>query len=235
MITKRNSEDRGPTDLGWLKSMHSFSFGHYRDPKHMGFGALRVINEDRVTPGSGFATHPHDNMEIISYVLSGELAHKDSMGNGAVIRPGEIQIMSAGTGVTHSEFNASNDNEVHFLQIWIIPGQRGTQPGYQQRPIDPETIKNRFAPVIGPEESESGAALTIKQDAIVYLGRFDAGKEAAFKADLDRKYWLQIVRGDAEISGFSARQGDGFAISKEDRINLKTLTEAEFLLFDLAP
>lgn len=233
MIIKRNSEDRGPTDLGWLKSMHSFSFGHYHDPQHMGFGPLRVINEDRVTPGAGFATHPHDNMEIISYVLSGELAHKDSMGNGAVIRPGEIQIMSAGTGVTHSEYNASNDNEVHFLQIWIIPEQRNTKPGYQQRPVDPETVKNRFAPVIVPEGGNNNA-LSIKQNATVYLGRFDAGRESTFKADPGRKYWLQIVRGKAQIAGQTGQGGDGFAIAQEESILLKTLSDAEFILFDLA-
>ncbi|MBK6896728.1 MAG: pirin family protein [Alphaproteobacteria bacterium] len=234
MMIKRNSEDRGPTDLGWLKSMHSFSFGHYHDPKHMGFGALRVINEDRVTPGAGFGTHPHDNMEIISYVLSGELAHKDSMGSGAVIRAGEIQIMSAGTGVTHSEYNASNDNEVHFLQIWIIPGQRNTLPGYQQRLVDPDTVKNRFAQIIVPEGSQNDTALSIKQNATIYLGRFDAGRKEAFKADPNRKYWLQIVRGKVEIAGQKAQEGDGFAFAGEAFIDLKTLSEAEFLLFNLA-
>lgn len=172
-------------------------------------------------------------MEIISYVLSGELAHKDSMGNGATIRPGEIQIMSAGTGVTHSEFNASNDNEVHFLQIWIIPGARNTPPGYQQRPVDAQSVKNRFAPVVGPEGAGQ-AVLTIKQDATILLGRFEAGRGEELSLDPNRKYWLQIVRGEAEVDGQKAFAGDGFAIQGENMIAFKAVQDSEFLFFDLA-
>lgn len=233
MIIKRERDQRGPTDLGWLKSQHSFSFGHYHDAAHMGFGPLRVINEDRVAPGMGFGTHPHDNMEIISYVLSGELAHKDSMGNGETIRQGEIQVMSAGTGVTHSEFNPSNDNEAHFLQIWIIPGARNTQPGYQQRLVDAQSVKNRFAPVVGPEGG-GAVALTIKQDATILLGRFEAGKGEQLSLDPGRKYWIQIVRGEAHVSGDTGYEGDGFAVVGEKAIAFSAVTDAEVLLFDLA-
>lgn len=233
MIIKRERDQRGSADLGWLKSQHSFSFGHYHDPAHMGFGPLRVINEDRVAPGMGFGTHPHDNMEIISYVLSGELAHKDSMGNGATIRPGEIQVMSAGTGVTHSEFNPSNDNEAHFLQIWIMPGARNTQPGYQQRPVDARSVKNRFAPVVTPE-GDGRAALTIKQDAAILLGRFEAGKGEQLRLDPRRKYWLQIARGEALVEGQKAQQGDGFAVTGQEALDFTAESDCEALLFDMA-
>ncbi len=231
MITKRYRDERGPTDAGWLKSMHTFSFGHYQDPAHMGFGPLRVINEDRVIPGAGFGAHPHSNMEIISYVLDGALAHKDSMGNGSTIKPGDIQIMSAGKGVTHSEFNASDSDEVHFLQIWIMPDVANENPDYQQKSFDPEEMHNQFRVVISPKgEDES---LTIKQDAKMLSGRFDEGAELSVPLQSNRKYWLQVAKGIAELNGEKASAGDGFAISEEDAISLKSVTESEILLFDL--
>lgn len=232
MITKRHSNERGPTDAGWLKSMHSFSFGHYYDQAHMGFGSLRVINEDRVAPGAGFDTHAHNNMEIISYVLDGELAHQDSMGTGSVMRPGDVQLMSAGTGVTHSEFNNSDAQEVHFLQIWIIPNQRNPQPRYQQQSFAPEQLHNKFQLVVSPD-GEDGS-LRIRQDARMLAGRFDAGAETKVSLKPGRKYWVQLARGAAEINGESASAGDGIAIEYETRLGVKALADAEILLFELA-
>ena len=231
MLVKRYRDERGPTDAGWLKSMHTFSFGHYQDPNHMGFGPLRVINEDRVVPGAGFGTHPHDNMEIISYVLKGGLAHKDSMGNGSTIKPGDIQIMSAGSGVTHSEYNASNDDEVHFLQIWIMPNVLNETPDYQQKSFDESETKNTFRVVIS-ENGEQGS-LKLRQDAKMYAGHFEEGAEFSFKADTKRKYWVQIVQGLAEVNGEKANAGDGFAIAEEDLIKINSTSESEILLFDL--
>ena len=170
MQVKRHRNERGPTDAGWLKSMHTFSFGQYHDPANMGFGPLRVINDDRVIPGAGFGTHPHSNMEIISYVLSGELAHKDNMGNGSTIKPGEVQLMSAGTGVTHSEYNASDTENVHFLQIWVMPDQQNGQPGYQQKEFDPAEMQGKFRTVVSPD-GENGS-LIVKQDVRLLTGQF---------------------------------------------------------------
>ena len=232
MQIKRNRNDRGPTDAGWLKSMHTFSFGHYHDPAHMGFGALRVINDDHVIPGAGFETHPHRNMEIISYVLSGELAHKDSMGNGSTIKPGEVQLMSAGTGVTHSEFNASSSEQVHFLQIWITPSETNTEPGYQQQAFDTEKMQDQFLLVVSPDGE--GGSLVIKQDTRLLLGRFSEGSTCEFKADPSRKYWVQVTKGRAHVNGEDAREGDGFAIKDEALITFNSETLSEFLIFDLA-
>lgn len=231
MLMKRYRDERGPTDAGWLKSMHSFSFGHYRDPKHMGFGPLRVINEDWVVPGAGFPTHPHDNMEIITYVLSGELAHKDSMGNGSVIRPGDVQLMSAGTGVTHSEFNNSDENEVHLLQIWIIPDKRNVAPGYQQKTFAVAQDKNRFHLVVSPDGAEG--SLTMHQDARLLAGQFEENAAIDVPLEKGRRYWVQVARGIAEINGEKASAGDGIAIAAEDTMSLKAMTDTEVLLFDL--
>ncbi|MBV1929387.1 MAG: pirin family protein [Gammaproteobacteria bacterium] len=231
MMIKRHRDERGPTDAGWLKSMHSFSFGHYHDPDHMGFGPLRVINEDRVIPGAGFGTHPHSNMEIISYVLSGALAHKDSMDNGSSIKPGDIQLMSAGTGVTHSEFNGSETDPVHFLQIWIMPDTENTEPSYQQEHFSPEDMRNMFRVVISPDGVDG--SLTIKQDARMLAGHFDENAEVTFDTQPERKYWLQIAQGIVEINGEDARAGDGFAITGEEKISVKSQTQSEILLFDL--
>lgn len=231
MLIKRDRDERGPTDAGWLKSFHSFSFGHYMDPQYMGFGPLRVINEDRVIPGAGFSTHAHHNMEIISYVLDGELAHKDSMGNGSVIRPGDVQLMSAGSGVTHSEFNHSQENKVHFLQIWIIPNVQDNEPGYQQKSFDLEGHRNQLNLIIS--EDGAGASLVIKQNAKVYAGRFDEGAQITHACVSKRGYWVQIARGMMEVNGQAAHEGDGFAVTHEDSITLKALTDSEALVFEL--
>ncbi|MBL1419694.1 MAG: pirin family protein [Alphaproteobacteria bacterium] len=231
MMIKRYRDDRGPTDAGWLKSMHSFSFGQYHDPDHMGFGPLRVINDDRVIPGAGFGTHSHANMEIISYVLRGELAHKDSMGNGSSIKPGDIQLMSAGSGVSHSEFNGSDNEEVHFLQIWIMPNQENTDPDYQEKSFNVDELNNTFRVVVSPD-GENGS-LVIKQDARMLVGKLDEDVKVVFDAKPERKYWLQMAQGIAEVNGEEARAGDGFAFSGEDKITVKSHTQSEILLFDL--
>jgi redox-sensitive bicupin YhaK (pirin superfamily) len=231
MFTVRHSADRGPTHAGWLNSQHSFSFGHYFDSNHMGFGPLRVINEDRVIPGAGFGTHPHDNMEIISYVLSGELAHKDSMGNGSVIRPGDIQLMSAGTGVAHSEFNNSREEEVHFLQVWIMPDVRNAQPRYQQRSFDPADMQNKFRVVISPDGADD--SLLVNQDARMLAGHFDKDAYTTVGTAPGRRYWLQMARGIAAVNDIRIEQGDGLAVTGEDEITVRALAEAEILLFDL--
>ena len=231
MLKKRYRDERGPTDAGWLKSMHSFSFGHYQDPTQMGFGPLRVINEDRVIPGAGFGAHPHANMEIISYVLSGELAHKDSMGNGSVIKPGDVQIMSAGSGITHSEFNNSDDNEVHFLQIWIMPDVQNETPDYQQKNFADQEMANQFRVVVSPN-GENGS-LHIKQDARLLVGKFDEGITSVFKTQSGRRYWVQIAKGLADVNGEKGSNGDGFAITAEQEIIIDAKTDAEILLFDL--
>lgn len=231
MIAKRYRDERGPTDAGWLKSMHSFSFGHYQDPDHMGFGPLRVINEDRVIPGAGFGEHGHSNMEIISYVLKGKLAHKDSMGNGSSIKPGDVQIMSAGSGVRHSEFNGSDDEEVHFLQIWIMPNVENEAPNYQEKSFIDENMKNDFRVVVSPDGKEG--SLRIKQDARMLVGGFEEGQSGEFQMQKGRKYWLQVAQGIAELNGDKAAAGDGFAITDEDSIVIEAITDAEILLFDL--
>lgn len=231
MLTLRDRDHRGPTDAGWLKSKHSFSFGHYYDPHHMGFGPLRVINEDWVIPGAGFQTHGHDNMEIITYVLSGSLSHKDSMGNGSTIRPGDIQLMSAGTGVQHSEFNASKTEEVHLLQIWIMPQERNVKPSYQQEHFPEAELKNQFRVVISPDGVDN--SLRINQDARILAGRFDAEQELTLDISPDRRYWVQIAKGLVEINGEMTREGDGLAIRSEDAFSLRSVTDSEILVFDL--
>lgn len=231
MLTKRHRDERGPTNAGWLRSMHSFSFGHYYDPAHMGFGPLRVINEDWVAPGAGFPTHPHDNMEIITYVLSGELAHKDSLGNGSAIRPGDIQVMSAGSGIRHSEFNNSDSDEVHLLQIWIMPNVSNTAPGYQQKSFDPAELKNDFRVVVSPD-GENGSLL-IRQDARLLTAKFDADVAKTIAVEQGRKYWLQVATGIVEVNGEEARNGDGVALQNIKEITVVAKTAAEVLLFDL--
>lgn len=231
MLVKRHRDERGPTNAGWLKSMHSFSFGHYHDPAHMGFGPLRVINEDWVAPGAGFPTHPHDNMEIITYVLSGELAHKDSLGNGSVIRPGDVQVMSAGSGIRHSEFNNSDSEQVHLLQIWIMPNVRNEAPGYQQKSFDTAKMKNDFRVVVSPDGENS--SLLIKQDARLLTARLDADIERKLTVDPKRKYWLQVANGIVEINGEEARSGDGIALQNVKEISVRSRTDTEILLFDL--
>jgi len=231
MITKRAAKERGQAKFGWLDSKHSFSFGHYYDPAHMGFGPLRVINEDRVTPGAGFDTHGHQDMEIISYVLAGALEHKDSIGTGSVIRPGEVQRMSAGTGILHSEFNASRKEPVHFLQIWIIPERRGLTPSYEQKafPLG-DTSKLHL---VASHEGREGS-LTVHQDVDLYAGRLAAGDAVAHAMRDGRVGWLQVVSGEVELNGTRLEPGDGAAIEAVPALSLSARSKAEVLLFDMA-
>jgi redox-sensitive bicupin YhaK (pirin superfamily) len=232
MFIIRKKDDRGLTETSWLKSRHSFSFSHYYDPVHMGFGPLRVINEDWVAPDSGFDTHGHKNMEIITYVLEGALSHKDSTGSGAAIRPGEVQMMSAGKGILHSEFNDSPADTVHLLQIWIMPDVMNTQPGYQQKPFPPEDMHNRFRLLVSKDGSDG--SLIMKQDAQLLAAKIDAGKTLHFPVEDGRLYWLQAARGALDFQGQSFEAGDGLAIEKETGIlSLTARTDAEVLLFDL--
>ena len=231
MIAFRDRMARGRTQTGWLDSRHSFSFGSYRDPAQMGLRALRVINEDRVIPGAGFPAHPHRDMEIISYVLEGRLRHKDSLGNGSVIAPGEVQRMSAGTGITHSEFNDSGTEPVHFLQIWIIPGETGIAPGYEQKPLG-AAADGKLALAAGP--AGTGAAVSVRQDALVFVAKLEAGAEIAYTPAPGRAQWLQLARGLVGLNGTEMREGDGAAITGESRLAVAAETASEFLLFDLA-
>jgi redox-sensitive bicupin YhaK (pirin superfamily) len=232
MIEVRRAEDRGVANLGWLNSRHTFSFGEYYDSKHMGFGALRVINEDRVQPGQGFGTHGHRDMEIISYVLDGALEHKDSIGTGSVIRPGEVQRMSAGTGIRHSEFNHSNSDIVHFLQIWILPERTGLEPSYEQRPVPPPDDYSRLS-LIGSRDGQAGS-VTIHQDVNLYTALLDDGEEVKHTLARGRAAWLQVIRGSITVNGKTLAAGDGAAITDERAILIQATQPAELLLFDLA-
>jgi quercetin 2,3-dioxygenase len=223
---------RGHTRNGWLDSRHTFSFGQYNDPKYMGFRALRVINEDRVIPGAGFATHGHRDMEIITYVLSGELAHEDSLGTGSVIRPGELQRMSAGTGIRHSEFNHSKTDPVHLLQIWILPERDGLQPGYEQKALDPTARRGRLQRVGG--RGGGDGAITIHQDVDLYLANLAAGESVTHALAPGRHVWLQVLGGAVIVDGDELKEGDGVAVSDEPAIAIAAATEAEIMLFDMA-
>ena len=238
MITLRRGSDRGQADHGWLKSFHSFSFADYHDPRHMGFGNLRVINEDRIAPGTGFGTHGHRDMEIVSYVLSGELAHKDSMGNGqaqgahsGVIRPGDVQRMSAGTGVRHSEFNHAPDATTHFLQIWIEPERRGIEPGYEQRHFDAASKRGRLRLVASKDGREG--SVTIHADAAIRSGLFDGDEQLVQPLDPSRKTYVHLVRGELEVNGQSLRAGDAVRLEAESELRLAGGVDAEVLVFDL--
>jgi len=232
MILVRDRGHRGRTQLGWLDSRHTFSFGDYRDPHHMGFRSLRVINDDRVIPGAGFGAHSHRDMEIVSYVLSGALAHKDSLGTGSVIRPGEVQRMSAGRGITHSEFNDSRTEPVHFLQIWILPEAAGISPGYEQKSFAPEERHDRWRLVA--DRAGRDGALTIHQDVRMYATELSAGASLRHAFEAGRHGWLQVARGVALLEGDELREGDGAAISEEPAITVTSPVGAELLLFDLA-
>ena len=233
MLIIRKADERGLSKIGWLHSQHSFAFGGYMDADHMGFSDLRVINEDQVVPGAGFGTHSHRDMEIISYVLEGELAHKDSMGTGSVIRPGDLQRMTAGTGVSHSEMNASAENPVHFLQIWLTPEAKGLKPGYEQKHFDLAEQQNQWR-LIGSRDGRKGS-ITIHQDVSLYRTKLEAGAEVNYTLVDGRKAWLQVVRGAAQINGESLGVGDGAAISDLSSLNLVAkVDETEVLLFDLA-
>lgn len=228
----RRSKERGHANHGWLDSHHTFSFASYYDPEHMGFGPLRVINEDRVKGGAGFGRHPHRDMEILSYVVDGGLKHQDSMGNGSVIRPGEIQLMSAGTGVTHSEFNASDALPVHFLQIWIEPARRGTDPQYGQRSFTPDERRDRWLLLVSPEGEEG--ALRIGQDARVYTSLVSPGVSLGYALSSGRRAWVQVVKGSLRVGDDELVAGDGVAFANhEGDIVISASTEAELLLFDL--
>jgi hypothetical protein len=232
-ITIRRSAERGHFDHGWLQTHHTFSFADYRDPRWVRFRSLRVINEDVVQPGRGFGTHPHDNMEILTWILSGALEHRDSMGNGSVIRPGDVQVMSAGTGLTHSEFNPSKAEPVHLLQIWILPAERDTAPRYQQQRVGKGALDGRLCKIAGPQR-DADAIVTIRQDAAVYAARLAAGQSAAHALGAGRGAWLQLARGRVTLGDHELRAGDGAAVAAADRLELRALEDAELLLFDLA-
>jgi quercetin 2,3-dioxygenase len=232
MITIRKADDRGHFDHGWLDTAHTFSFAEYHDPAHMGFRTLRVINEDRVQPGRGFPTHAHSDMEILTYVLDGALEHRDSMGNGSVIRPGEAQRMSAGTGVRHSEYNHSKSEPVHFLQIWILPARRGIAPGYEQKAFAEADTRNRLR-VIASADGRDGS-VTIHQDVAVYVARLDAGTEVVHRVQPQRHAWVQVARGAVGLNGERLTAGDGAAATAEAALGLRAEQAAEVLLFDLA-
>ena len=232
MITLRKAQDRGYADHGWLKSHHSFSFAGYYDPAHMGWGNLRVINEDYIAAGTGFGKHSHRDMEIISYVLSGELAHQDSMGNVKGIPPGDVQRMSAGTGVTHSEFNHAKDQTTHFLQIWIEPNATGIQPGYEQKTIAPEHKHGALRLVASPDGAQD--SVLINADARMYAGLFDGEQTAELALDPSRKAYVHLVSGAIDVNGQKLGSGDAALLDKESRITLNNGSHAEVLVFDLA-
>ena len=233
MLTIRKATNRGASKFSWLDSQHSFSFGQYYDPEHMGFSDLRVINEDRVAPAAGFGTHGHRDMEIISYVIDGELVHKDSMGTGSVIRPGDVQRMSAGTGVMHSEMNASGDRPVHFLQIWILPEEKGLAPGYEQKHFTPETRQDQWR-LVGSQDGRDGS-VTIHQDVTLHAATLSEGKQLTYDLPPNRQAWLQVVKGRAHVEGETLTAGD--AVAANDVASLSVVSQAnetEMLLFDLA-
>jgi quercetin 2,3-dioxygenase len=232
MIVRRPSEERGRANHGWLDSRHTFSFADYHDPAHMGFRALRVINEDRVSAGQGFGTHSHRDMEIISYVLEGELGHKDNMGTGSVIRPGDVQRMSAGTGVLHSEMNPSPTQPVHFFQIWLMPERRGIPPAYEQKRFEPEEKQGRLRLVASRDGREG--SVTVNQDVDLYAGLFKAGDGARLDLRRGRHAWIQVARGAVTVNRETLGPGDGAAISEESALDLKATADAEILVFDLA-
>ncbi|MEO1341386.1 MAG: pirin family protein [Cyanobacteria bacterium J06635_13] len=233
MITVRPQDQRGVANFGWLDSRHSFSFGQYYDPNHMGFASLRVINEDKVTPAQGFGTHGHRDMEIISYVLAGELEHRDSMGNGSVIRPGDVQRMSAGTGVRHSEFNASKENPVHFLQIWILPETQGLEPSYEEKNFSSEIEQGKLT-LVGSRDGRDNS-VTIHQDVNLYLGSLGESDRLNYQIAEDRAVWLQVTQGKVKLNEQLLEAGDGAAISDETEIAITgSSLDSEILMFDMA-
>jgi redox-sensitive bicupin YhaK (pirin superfamily) len=227
----RRADERGFADHGWLKSFHSFSFANYYDPRNMGFGPLRVINEDRVAGGGGFGSHPHNDMEIISYVLSGGLEHKDSMGTGSVIRPGDVQRMSAGTGVVHSEYNLSKDDPVHFLQIWIIPDTQGIPPGYEQKVFADEDKRGKLCVVSSPDGRDG--SITIHQDALIFSALVDGGESVQHEIAEGRQAYVHVARGKVVVNGEALNPGDALKIREERSVTIEQGEQAEVLLFDL--
>ncbi len=232
MLQLRKSNERGDANHGWLKSKHTFSFADYYDPKHMGFRSLRVINEDRIAGGTGFGKHPHRDMEIISYVVKGALEHEDSMGTKAIIKPGEVQRMSAGTGVVHSEYNADKENETHFFQIWIQPNKKGASPGYGQKSFENDLNSKKMVLVISADGREG--SLGIEQDANLYISRLKNEDETDFKLKPKRGAWVQVVKGKLNINGKEISAGDALSFENEELLKFKSLEPSEFMLFDLA-
>ncbi|MBB6560801.1 redox-sensitive bicupin YhaK (pirin superfamily) [Acidovorax soli] len=233
MLDIRKAHQRGNANHGWLHSRHTFSFGHYRDLKQQGFSDLLVINDDRVAPSKGFGTHGHRDMEIFSYVLEGALEHKDSMGTGSVIRPGDVQMMSAGTGVEHSEFNHSGDEPVHFLQIWLVPGVRGASPRYQQVHFSEADKRGRLRQIISPEGADG--SLAVNQDARVYAGLFDGAESATLDVGADRHVYVHVARGSLTVNGERLSEGDGARIREPEALRFADGEQAEVLVFDLRP
>jgi redox-sensitive bicupin YhaK (pirin superfamily) len=232
-ISIRSAGSRGHANHGWLDSFHSFSFAHYHDPKHMGFGPLRVINEDRVQPGAGFDTHGHSDMEIITYVLEGTLEHKDSIGTGSVIRPGDVQRMSAGSGVRHSEFNHSKTASVHFLQIWIIPEKKGLSPSYEQKTFSTDEKRGRLR-LIGSRDGRDGS-VTIHRDVDLYATALTSGETVTHALSTGRGAWIQVARGAVTLNGETLKAGDGAAVATHGALRLEGIHDAEVLVFDMAP
>ena len=232
MLTKRPARERGHADHGWLDTWHTFSFARYYDPGHMGFRSLRVINDDTVAPGAGFGTHPHDNMEIVTYVLDGALEHEDSMGTGSVLRPGDVQRLSAGTGVTHSEFNHSPDEPLRLLQIWLLPAARGIEPGYEEKTFPAAEKRGRLRLIVSPDGRDG--SLTIHQDASIYASVLEKGETAALDLAPGRHAWVQVASGAVAVNGLELAPGDGLAAGDEPRLEFTGRRGAEFLVFDLA-
>ena len=230
-LTLRKANERGHADFGWLNSRHTFSFGQYHDPVHMGFGPLRVINDDKVAGGEGFPAHPHANMEIVTYVLDGGLEHKDSLGTGSVIRPGDVQRMSAGTGIRHSEFNASETEPVHFLQIWIMPERAGVAPGYEQKSFSVADKKGRLR-LAGSRTGRDGS-VTIRQDVDLYAGVFASGDKVTHDIVDGLIAWVQVARGSVRVNGLDLAEGDGLAIEDVRALELEGIDDAELLVFDM--
>lgn len=231
MLKKRPANERGGGDHGWLNTRHTFSFDQYYDPRHMGFRVLRVINEDRVQPGQGFGTHGHRDMEIITYVLDWALAHKDSLGTGSVLRPGEFQHMTAGTGIRHSEFNPSEAEPVHFYQIWIEPERPGLRPSYEQRAFPEEERRGRLRVVASPDGRDG--SLTLRQDAAVFLSSLGENQQVTHELEPGRHAWLQVLRGAVQVNGLSLAAGDGVAVSEEPALAVRATEPSEVMLFDL--
>lgn len=231
MMQLRRSEERGGANHGWLKTAHTFSFADYYDPEQMGFSALRVINEDYVESGAGFPMHAHRDMEIITVVLKGALQHRDTMGNESVIRPGEVQRMSAGTGVRHSEFNGSRDEEVHLYQIWIMPDQAGHQPSYDQKSFAAQLAKEDWVLAVSPDGRDG--SMRMNQNAFLWLGNVQAGKNLARKLDPKRKYWVQVMEGTAKVEGQSVKAGDGLSLVSLESLEVTSEKGAKILFFDL--
>ncbi|MBI1373272.1 MAG: pirin family protein [Phycisphaera sp.] len=231
MLTKRNADERGRTKLDWLNGRHSFSFGRYYDPAWMGFGPLRVINDDVIAPSGGFGEHPHRDMEIITYILDGALEHRDSMGNGSVIRPGDVQVMTAGSGIRHSEFNALHDGATHLLQIWIEPGEAGLTPRWDERTFDPSLKHNQLHAIVTPDGRDG--SLLIRADATIYAALLSEGKSVTHAYAPGRRGWVQVARGKVTANGETLSAGDGAALTDVDTLTIEAADDAEVLVFDL--